>query len=689
LNHPKRYTITAALPYANGPLHIGHIAGVYLPADIYARYLRSSGKDIVFICGSDEHGAAITIKAKKEGVTPQEVVDKYHAINKKSFEDFGVSFDIFHRTSSELHHRTAQEFFLQLNKNGSFEEKTTEQYYDEENKQFLADRYITGTCPNCANPNAYGDQCEKCGSTLSPRDLINPKSALSGNAPILMETKHWFLPMADHEEWLKEWLINGNLDGVQHHNADEWKKQVVGQCKSWLDGGLQSRAMTRDLNWGVKVPLENAKGKVLYVWLDAPIGYISATKQWSRDKQKNWEDYWKNNDTKLVHFLAKDNIVFHCIIFPIILKEHKNFILPDNVPANEFLNLEGNKISTSRNWAVWLHEYLMEFPNKQDELRYVLNAIAPEFRDSEFTWADFQARINNELVAIFGNFVNRALVLTKKYFNGVVPEIKTIDTLSQQILDQISYFPKTIANYIEGYRFRDAQAEVMNLARLGNKFLTDTEPWKLINTDADKTATVLNICLQICANLAILIEPILPFTASKLRDILNLKDFDWNSAGKLNLLETGHSLKTPFLLFERIEDSMVAKQIEKLNLSKESNASSRTIMPIKKDISFDEFSGLDIRVGEITAAERVPKTDKLLKLTINTGIDIRTVVSGIANSYQPEETIGKKVTVLLNLQPRKIKGIVSQGMILIAENNKGELSFLLPEKDMNAGNEIK
>jgi methionyl-tRNA synthetase len=689
LKQAKRYTITAALPYANGPLHIGHIAGVYLPADIYARYLRSVEKDIVFICGSDEHGAAITIKAKKEGISPQEVVDKYHKINTKAFTDFGISFDIFHRTSSSLHHKTAQDFFLRLYKNNSFEEQITEQYYDQENKQFLADRYITGTCPKCANPNAYGDQCEKCGSTLSPRDLINPKSALSGNAPVLKETKHWFLPMAKHENWLNEWLVNGKLDGLQLHNPEEWKKQVVGQCKSWLDGGLQSRAMTRDLDWGVKVPLEHAEGKVLYVWLDAPIGYISATKQWAAENHRNWEDYWKNNDTKLVHFLAKDNIVFHCIIFPIILKEHTGYILPENVPANEFLNLEGDKISTSRNWAVWLHEYIEEFPNKQDELRYVLNAIAPEFRDSEFTWADYQARINNELVAILGNFVNRALVLTQKYYNGLVPEAKIIDAMSQQVLDQISYFPDAIANFIEAYRFRDAQAEVMNLARLGNKFLTDTEPWKLFNTDKEKTATVLNICLQICANLSILVEPILPFTSAKLRDMLNLENFNWKSAGKTNLVITGHQLKTPYLLFDRIEDTMVNLQVEKLKQSKENNLATKPVAPIKKDITFEEFSNVDIRIAEITSAERIAKTDKLLKLTISTGIDSRTIVSGIAGSYKPEEIIGKKVSVLLNLQPRKIKGIVSQGMILMAENDNGELSFLLPEKDMNVGNEIK
>ena len=689
LNQPKRYTVTAALPYANGPLHIGHIAGVYLPADIYARFLRSAGKDVIYICGSDEHGAAITLKAKKEGISPQEVVDKYHTINKKAFEDLGVSFDIFHRTSSDLHHKTAQDFFLQLYKNGCFEEQTTEQYFDVENNQFLADRYITGTCPNCGNTNAYGDQCEKCGSTLSPRDLINPKSALSGNAPILKETKHWFLPMAKHENWLRDWLVNGKLDGLQHHQPEEWKKQVVGQCKSWLDGGLQSRAMTRDLDWGVKVPLENAEGKVLYVWLDAPIGYISATKQWAIDNHKNWEDYWKLNDTKLVHFLAKDNIVFHCIIFPILLKEHQGFILPNNVPANEFLNLEGDKISTSRNWAVWLHEYLAEFPGKQDEMRYVLNAISPEFRDSEFTWADYQARVNNELVAILGNFVNRAMVLTQKYFKGVVPEAKVIDTGSQQVLEQMVLFPESIAKNIELFRFRDAQAEAMNLARLGNKFLTDTEPWKLINSDPEKAATVLNICLQISANLTILIEPMLPFTAAKMGDMLQLKTLQWADASKTNLLESGHILKSPILLFEKIEDAMVEAQVEKLRQSKQGNVVAKPVSPVKEDITFEEFSKMDIRVGEIVAAERVPKTDKLIKLTIRTGIDNRTVVSGIAGDYKPEEIIGKKVTILLNLQPRKIKGILSQGMVLMAENSKGQLSFLLPEKETEGGNEIK
>ncbi|MGB6036510.1 MAG: methionine--tRNA ligase [Cryomorphaceae bacterium] len=686
MNNPKRYTVTAALPYANGPLHIGHIAGVYVPADIYVRYLRMAGKDVVFVCGSDEHGAAITLKAKKEGKTPQEIVDEFHTINKKSFADFGIDFNIYHRTSDPLHHKTAQDFFLKLNEEDSFTQKTTEQYFDEEARQFLADRYITGTCPKCGFENAYGDQCENCGSTLNPRDLIDPKSTLSGSKPVLRETSHWFLPMENHEAWLKDWIEKGLLDGKQQHDPSEWKKQVIGQCKSWIDGGLQPRAMTRDLDWGVKVPLEGAEGKVLYVWLDAPIGYISATKAWAEAEGKDWKPYWQNDDTKLVHFLAKDNIVFHCIIFPILLKEHGDFILPDNVPANEFLNLEGRKISTSRDWAVWLHEYLADFPGKVDELRYVLNAISPEFRDSEFTWEDYRARVNNELVAVFGNFVNRTLVLTQKYYEGLVPEVgeRTIDTT--QVDEAITSAPGKIADAIEAYRMRDAQNEMMNLARAGNKFLTETEPWKLNKTEPAKAAEVIEKCLQLAANLAVVCAPFLPNTSAKMAEMLNIELGDWASAGRTSVLKAGHQIGKAELLFQKIEEEEIQAQLEKLKNEEEPKS---TLMPQKSNVAFDDFVKMDIRTATILEAERVPKTDKLLKISLDTGIDKRTVVSGIAEFFKPEELAGKKVSVLVNLEPRKIRGVESQGMILMAEDEEGKLTFVSPGGDWPNGSVVR
>ena len=685
---PARYTVTSALPYANGPLHIGHIAGAYLPADIYVRYLRLTEQEVVYICGSDEHGAAITIQAKREGKSPKEIVDKYHELNKKAFEDFGISFDIYHRTSSELHHKTAQDFFLKLYEQNKFIKKDTEQFYDEEAAQFLADRYITGTCPNCGNENAYGDQCEKCGTSLSPQELINPKSTLSGNTPVLKKTFHWFLPMNEYETWLNKWIVEG------HKN--DWKTNVYGQCKSWLENGLQARAMTRDLDWGVRVPLEDAEGKVLYVWLDAPIGYISATKQWAIDNNKSWQDYWQNLDTKLIHFIGKDNIVFHCIIFPILLKAHGKFILPDNVPANEFLNLEGQKISTSRNWAVWLHEYLNEFPDKQDELRYVLCSIAPETKDSEFSWKDYQARVNNELVAVFGNFINRALVLTQKYFDNKVPPVGRLNKDDEILVEELKKYPDKIGVSIEGYRFREALAELMNLARAGNKYLADNEPWKLIKTDKDRTATILNLSLQIAANLAILSEPFLPFTSKKLYSILKVNKKNWSAAGSSELLNNNLELGKSVLLYEKVEDQVVDRQLEKLKSSKVNiNQPAETSNKLsekessKAEIKFDDFQKLDIRTATILEAEKVPETDKLLKLLVDTGIDKRTVVSGIAGTYKPEEIIGRKVSILLNLAPRKIKGIESKGMILLAENDKGELSFVAPDKDFDNGNIIR
>ncbi len=684
----SRYTVTAALPYANGPLHLGHVAGVYLPADIFVRFLRMNQHDVAFICGSDEHGAAITLRAKKEGITPQEIVDKYNKIIGDSFQQFGISFDIFHRTSSELHHQTAQEFFLKLYENGKFTEETTEQYFDEEFQQFLADRYITGECPKCHNPNAYGDQCEKCGSDLSPTELINPISTLSGKTPVLKQTSHWFLPMDKHEDWLRPWIKEGILNGKQQHDPKTWRNQVNGQCMSWIDGGLHARAMTRDLDWGVKVPLPNSDGKVLYVWLDAPIGYISATKQWALDNGKNWEDYWKNDQSKLVHFIGKDNIVFHTIIFPIILKDHGDFILPDNVPAYEFLNLEGDKFSTSRNWAVWLHEFLDKYPNKIDELKYTLTAIAPESKDSEFTWKEFQARVNNELADILGNFVNRALVLTQKYYEGKVPVLGTITDADQVVINEMSQFPARISKLIYAYKLRDAQTEVMNLARLGNKYLADQEPWKLVKTDPVRVETIMHIALQLTANLSQLLEPFLPQTAQKLRYFLHQDLKKWDEIGGLDLLEAGQQTESPEILFSKIDDAFVEAEIEALKAS-QSATSSHAFPPQKTATSFDDFTKLDIRLGTILEAERVPKADKLLKLLVDTGIDKRTIVSGIAEHYSPEEIIGKTVSVLLNLEPRKIRGVESQGMILMAENEEGKLSFMIPEKGFSAGGEIR
>ncbi|WP_187264356.1 methionine--tRNA ligase [Pontibacter beigongshangensis] len=674
----KRYTITAALPYANGPVHIGHLAGVYIPADIYARYLRSQERDVKFVCGSDEHGVPITIRAKKEGITPQQAVDKYHEIIKNSFEDFNISFDIYSRTSSQTHADTASGFFKKLYEDGKFIEQTTQQYFDEKAQQFLADRYIVGTCPKCGNENAYGDQCESCGTSLNATDLINPKSTLSGAVPVMRETKHWYLPLNEYEPWLREWIVEG-------HKQD-WKPNVYGQCKSWIDQGLQPRAVTRDLDWGVPVPAPGAEGKVLYVWFDAPIGYISATK----DLTPDWELYWKDQDTKLVHFIGKDNIVFHCIIFPAMLKAHGDYVLPANVPANEFLNLEGDKISTSRNWAVWLHEYMQDFEGKSDVLRYVLCANAPETKDNDFTWKDFQARNNNELLAILGNFINRAVVLTQKYYTGAVPERGELTELDKEVLAQLQAFPATIADLVERYRFREALSELMNLARLGNKYLADTEPWKLIKTDAERVKTILNIALQISASLNILMEPFLPATAQKLSDMLNLPVGKWAAAGASDLLPAGHTIGTPALLFEKIEDAAVEAQVQKLLDTKKANqADSAVVEPAKENITFDEFSKMDIRIGTILEAEKVAKTKKLLKLKIDTGLDQRTVVSGIAEFFKPEEIIGQQVSILVNLAPRDIKGITSQGMILMAENADGSLAFVQPSKKIVNGGGVR
>jgi len=673
----KRYMITAALPYANGPLHIGHIAGAYLPPDIYVRYLRLKGKDVVFVCGSDEHGAAITLRAQKEGTTPQKIVDEYHAINEKGFKDFGIEFDIYHRTSSELHHKTASDFFKKLHDNDVLTQNETEQFYDEENKQFLADRYITGECPHCHYDSAYGDQCEKCGTSLSPKDLINPKSSLSGLTPIRKKTTHWYIPLNKYEDWLKEWILDG------HKN--DWKPNVYGQCKSWIvDQGLQPRAVTRDLAWGIPVPLEGAEGKVLYVWLDAPIGYISATKALT----EKWKDYWQDEESKLVHFIGKDNIVFHCIIFPIMLKAHGEYILPDNVPSNEFMNLEGEKISTSRNWAIWLHEYLAENPGKEDVLRYVLCANAPESKDSEFTWKDYQARNNNELVAILGNFVNRSLVLTSKYFENTVPKLGPLNEFDKQTLVDLQSYPDKIGTSIEKYKFREALSELMNLARLGNKYLADSEPWKEIKDNPEHVATVLNISLQISSALAILMEPFLPFTSKKLKTILKIKDTNWESAKNDHILSAGNQLEKSELLFSKIEDGFVQEQVEKLKKSMTQSQVSENGQA-KSHINFEDFSKLDIRIGTILAAERVPKTDKLLKLQVDTGKETRTIVSGIAEYYEPESIIGQQVSVLTNLEPRKIKGIESEGMILMAENESGELAFVSPEKEIEKGSVVR
>lgn len=682
MNQPKRYTITAALPYTNGAIHIGHLAGVYVPADIYARYLRLTGKDVIFICGSDEHGVPITIKAKKEGVTPQDIVDKYHAIIKTSFEDFGISFDNYSRTTAKVHHETAQEFFKTLYDKGEFIEEITEQLYDEEADQFLADRFVTGTCPKCGNEEAYGDQCEKCGSSLNATDLINPKSAISGNVPTLKETKHWFLPLDKHEAFLREWILKG-------HKKD-WKPNVYGQVKSWIDDGLRPRAVTRDLDWGIPVPLEGADGKVLYVWFDAPIGYISSTKEWAERVGKDWEPYWKDKDTKLMHFIGKDNIVFHCIIFPAMLKAEGSFILPDNVPANEFLNLEGNKLSTSKNWAVWLPEYLEDFPNQQDVLRYALTANAPETKDNDFTWKDFQARNNNELVAIFGNFINRVVVLTDKYYDGVAPEPSEFSAVDEETLAAVKAYPDVIASSIERYRFREASQELINLARLGNKYLADEEPWKLVKTDEARTKTIMFVALQIASALATLSEPFLPFTANKLKTILNITSGDvensWTDISSKNvLLPTGHKIGKAELLFSKIEDEAIQAQLDKLIASKLSNeAANKKVEPQKETISFEDFSKLDMRVGTILEAEKMPKANKLLVLKIDTGIDVRTIVSGIAESFTPEEIIGKRVTVLVNLAPRTLRGVESQGMILMTESEDGKLVFVNPDTSTEA-----
>ena len=680
----SKYLVTAALPYANGPLHIGHIAGCYLPSDIFVRYLRLMNRDVKFICGSDEHGVPITLRAKKEGVTPQEVVDKYNAIMRDSFKEFGISFDIYHRTSDKVHHETASGFFKNLYDKGVFTEEVSEQYFDESAQMFLADRYITGTCPKCGNANAYGDQCEKCGSSLSPRELINPHSQLSGQPPVLKQTKHWYLPLDKmQEEWLNKWILS---------KEDSWKKSVFGQCKSWLDQGLQPRAVTRDLDWGVPVPVADSQGKVLYVWFDAPIGYISATKALLPN---DWESYWKNPDCKLIHFIGKDNIVFHCIIFPAMLKAHGDYILPENVPANEFLNLEGDKISTSRNWAVWLHEYLIDFKDKQDVLRYVLCATAPETKDNDFTWKDFQDRNNNELVAILGNFVNRTLVLTGKYFENKVPARGELQEADKVCLEAIATIPQQVKESIEKYRFREALASMMDLARAGNKYLADTEPWKLAKTDMSRVQTILNISLEITAALASLCEPFLPFTAEKIRTMLNINSRDWSDAFNGNLLSVGHQLGQAALLFDKIEDDAINAQIEKLNATKaakaaEDNSSVETtaLKPLKEVTTYDDFVKMDLRVGTILTAEKVAKADKLLKLTIDTGIDQRTVVSGIAMHFTPEEIIGKQVTLLANLAPRKIKGIESNGMILMAEDADGKLVFVQPSRATTAGSTI-
>ena len=675
----KRHTVTAALPYANGPLHIGHLAGVYVPADIYARYLRSKGEDVAFICASDEHGMAITMRARKEGSTARAIVDKYHQVIKKSMAQLGISFDIYSRTSHEIHHETAQMFFKKLFEEGLFEERTSEQYYDVEQQQFLADRYLTGQCPKCDYEQAYGDQCESCGSSLNPTDLINPKSTLSGNPPVLKETKHWYLPLQNYEKWLKEWI----------GNKSDWKPNVWGQCKGWLSGGLQARAMTRDLDWGIKVPLEGAEGKVLYVWFDAPIGYISATREWAAAQGVDWELYWKKEDTKLVHFIGKDNIVFHCIIFPAILRAMGDYILPENVPANEFLNLEGDKISTSRNRAVWLHEYLKELPEKQDVLRYVLCANAPESKDNDFTWKDFQARNNNELVAILGNFVNRAMVLTHKYFEGRVPERGELFSIDQQAIDELGSIPGRVGRSIERYRFREGLAEMLELARMGNKYLADTEPWKLIKTDPDRVGTILNIALQVVANLSIVAEPFIPFSTAKLRAFLNLEKPDWLSAGRHDLLAAGHKLEKAQLLFEKIEDKTIEAQVQKLaNTKKQNEMETKETKPLKEQITFDDFVKLDLRTGTILEAKKVEKSNKLLQFLVDTGIDQRTILSGIAKQYSPEEMVGRQVTVIANLAPRKMMGVASHGMILMAEDKEGNLRLLQPNEEVEPGSVI-
>ncbi|WP_299014722.1 methionine--tRNA ligase [uncultured Polaribacter sp.] len=693
MSAPKRYTITAALPYTNGPIHIGHLAGVYVPADIYARYLRLTGNDVAYISGSDEHGAAIPMRAKKEGVSPQVIIDKYHTIIKKSFTDFGISFDNYSRTSAPIHHETASDFFTKMYNDGEFVEEVSEQLYDAEANQFLADRFVVGTCPKCGFEESYGDQCESCGTSHNATDLINPKSAITGNVPTIKETKHWFLPLDKHEAFLREWVLEG-------HKKD-WKPNVYGQVKSWVEDGLRPRAVTRDLDWGIPVPVKDAAGKVLYVWFDAPIGYISSTKEWAAREGKNWEDYWKKDDTKLVHFIGKDNIVFHCIIFPSMLKAHGDYILPDNVPANEFLNLEGNKLSTSKNWAVWLHEYLEEFPNQQDVLRYTLTANAPESKDNDFTWKDFQAKNNSELVAIFGNFINRVVVLTNKYYEGIIPAPSDFSEIDEDVLAAVKEFPNSIGKSIERYRFREASQELMNLARLGNKYLADEEPWKVIKLDEERTKTIMYVALQIAAALAVVSEPFIPFTSTKLKSILNLnviptemeESLSWKDVTQKDvLIQEGHQINKAELLFSKIEDKTIEAQLEKLQATKIANASSsaqaKTVEPQKETIDFEDFTKLDIRIGTILEAEKVAKTKKLLKLKVDVGIDTRTIVSGIAESFAPEDIIGQQVSVLVNLAPRKIRGVESQGMILMTDTPDGKLAFIEPEKVVKNGQQI-
>ena len=708
LQNPKRYTITAALPYTNGPIHIGHLAGVYVPSDIYSRYLRLQGKDVAFICGSDEHGVAISMKAKKEGTTPQEVIDKYDGIIRKSFVDFGISFDNYSRTSSKIHHDTASEFFRKLYDDGKFTEEVTEQLYDAKADQFLADRFVTGTCPKCGNEEAYGDQCERCGSTLNATDLINPKSTITGETPILKETKHWFLPLNQYNDFLTDWILTG------HKN--DWKPNVYGQVKSWVDGGLEPRAVTRDLDWGIDVPVAGAEGKKLYVWFDAPIGYISSTKEWAQRVGKDWEPYWKNDDTKLVHFIGKDNIVFHCIIFPVMLKAEGSYILPDNVPANEFLNLEGNKLSTSKNWAVWLHEYLEDFPDKQDVLRYALTSNAPETKDNDFTWKDFQARNNNELAAIFGNFINRVVVLTHKYYNGIVPQPNEFSEVDLATLAELKAYPAVISSSIERYRFREALGEMMNVARLGNKYLADEEPWKMVKENPERVKTQMYVGLQIAAALRVLCEPFLPFTAAKLESILNtdkiqsrlagIDDFamrdsnlknmvlelplQWSAVSETSdLLGAGHQIGKAQILFAQIEDAEIQKQIDKLEATKTANMiENKKTEPQKELVQFEDFAKMDLRVGTILEAEKMPKANKLLVLKVDTGIDVRTIVSGIAESFTPEEVVGKKVTVLVNLAPRNLRGVESQGMILMTNDAQGKLVFVNPDAEASNGETI-
>ena len=685
MSSSKRYTVTAALPYTNGPIHIGHLAGVYVPADIYARYLRLTGNDVAYICGSDEHGVAIPMRAKKEGVTPQDIIDKYHEIIKQSFKDFGISFDNYSRTSSKIHHKTASDFFKHLHNKEAFVEEVTEQLYDAEANQFLADRFVIGTCPKCGFEESYGDQCEQCGTSHNGTDLITPKSAITGNTPTLKKTKHWFLPLDNHENFLREWILEG------HKN--DWKSNVLGQVKSWIDDGLRPRAVTRDLEWGIPVPAKGGEGKVLYVWFDAPIGYISSTKEWAEREGKEWEDYWKDENTKLVHFIGKDNIVFHCIIFPSMLKAHGGYILPENVPANEFLNLEGNKLSTSKNWAVWLHEYLEDFPGQQDVLRYTLTANAPENKDNDFTWKDFQAKNNNELVAIFGNFINRVVVLTNKYYGGIVPTATELTEVDEDALAAIKRFPESIGKSIQRYRFREASQELMNLARLGNKYLADEEPWKVIKLNEERVKTIMYIALQIASALAVVSEPFLPFTSNKLKKMLNIcgeTDSSWNEVSEKDIiLPANHQIGSAELLFSKIEDKTVTKQLEKLAATKKANEEeNKTVEPQKETIDFEDFTKLDIRVGTIIEAIKVAKTKKLLQLKVDVGIDVRTIVSGIAESFSPEDIIGQQVTVLTNLAPRKIRGVESQGMILMTDTLDGKLAFVEPEQKVGNGQQI-